>query len=78
MKRLHALENGAGLVSHNPVFRGILVNLVTPATRAADGCDGFHPMAGYTIAQTVAMKIEGAHAVKNKSRMSVQHWRAVY
>jgi len=34
MKRLHALPEGAGLVSHNPAFRSILVNLVTPATRA--------------------------------------------
>lgn len=34
MKRLHALPNGAGLVSHNPSFRAILINLVTPATRA--------------------------------------------
>ena len=27
---------------------------------------GFYPMNGYTIAQTVSMKIEGAHLAANK------------
>lgn len=33
MKRLIATPDGAGLQSHNPHFRSILVNLATPATR---------------------------------------------
>ncbi len=34
MKRLIATPEGAGLQSSNPSFRTILINLVTPATRA--------------------------------------------
>lgn len=61
MKRLIATPDGAGQWSGHPAFRTALANIVTPATRAADRCDGFQPMEGFTIAQTVSMKIHGAH-----------------
>jgi hypothetical protein len=59
-------------------------NVRTIETARAENVDGFHPMNGYTIAQTVAMKIEGFHA-KRKSlhgaselRKSPAHFLAVY
>lgn len=34
MSKLIATPDGAGRQSHNPAFRSILINLVTPETRA--------------------------------------------
>ncbi len=39
--------------------------VVDKATRLEDQCAQFYPMAGETIAQTVMMKIEGAHHPDN-------------
>lgn len=81
MKRLIATPEGAGQWSGNPAFRTVLANIVTPATRYEDRCAAFHPMDGYTIAQTVAMKIEGVHRPlegAHDTRKTPMHTYAVY
>ena len=40
MIKLHATPEGGGLVSHNPAFRSILINLTKPETRALDYVSG--------------------------------------
>ena len=40
MKRIIATPEGAGVQSHNPAFRSILINLVTPVTRAHERAVG--------------------------------------
>ena len=47
------------------IDRVIASYCVGHATAREDRCDCFLPMGGYTIAQTVAMKIDGAHMPEN-------------
>lgn len=57
-------------------YSSFIYPIVTAATRKHDSCDGFHAMNGYTIAQTVAMKIHGAHLASN--RKTRQHADSIY
>lgn len=61
MTRIHAYEGGAERVTLTRDGDAYRARLVSEATRTADRCDGFHPMMGHSIAQTVMMKIEGVH-----------------
>lgn len=54
---------------------------VSEKTAREEAIDSFYPMAGYTIAQTVAMKIEGIHAPRqgaHDTRKGPIHTYAVY
>lgn len=75
-----AIEDGRGTYFYgngNCAARDV----VTIETRYEDRCATFHPMEGYTIAQTVAMKIEGVHGPRDgahDTRKCPSHWLAVY
>lgn len=63
---VYALRNPA--VAASPVLTAdyvIRAFTVSHATLATEQCDGFHAMNGYSIAETVAMKIEGVHGQRS-------------
>ena len=83
MKRIEASPHGYAtnrvVLSGWPSAPEHRHDIVAEATR--QDWPTFWPMAGYTLAQTVMMKIEGVHAERDgahDTRMSPMHTQSVY
>lgn len=58
---------------------GINDAYVSDATRTAERCDGFRPVRGWTIAQSVAARIDGVmHPANARTRQSHKSIYAIY